>query len=211
MKIATTYHCFGLLIAVSVLGGTSGCTSRSLMLNHDPSTLMRMPVGPARSAEDFRNGTYILQLEKDLTTAPTGAYLDEKLSFVEQSYLTPKIGYVLFEKIVTSLANQSAVVYRDYNVSPQRQRQTGQDATLVSVTIQDIEVHRLRTKQQEVYMLGRADLDYTVTFPSGQTVTGHARTQCRVPAAEDIFENMAYQFTQELYRTIMEVHGDAKS
>ena len=98
----------------------TGCKSPTIMLNHNPQLIMEGQIDTLTTTLNYNQKKIILEMVSDLSTAPTGSYLNDyhgRISPVVQTFLISKPGYVLFESIAESLKKHNAIVYRQYLAS----------------------------------------------------------------------------------------------
>ena len=75
-----------------------------VMLNHDPFNLMKMEESKTVDLINFQNDSIIMVFDSDRTTGPTGCLIDTKFpKNIEQTFLTSKPGYILFENICEAM------------------------------------------------------------------------------------------------------------
>ena len=140
----------------------------------------------------FEGKSVILVYDGDTSLVPIGGMLDDlhrAVTPVQQSYMMPEPGYVLYESLASALADRGAKVERRYDVARSAEPK---GAVVVGLLLRDIEVHHWRTKDAE-FDLMRAQVRWTI---AGQSTDEVVTT--KVAPNRDVFAACAGQLATSL-------------
>jgi hypothetical protein len=169
----------------------AACAVPMLLESHDPVALLEGAMAP-EGGPSFEGKSVVLVYEGDTSLVPIGGMLDDlhrAVTPVQQSYLMPEPGYVLYESLARALAERGAKVERRYDVA-RTAEPTG--ATVVGLLLRDIELHHWRTREGEFHLM-RAQVRWTL---AGQTADDVVTT--KVAPSRDVFAACAGQLATSL-------------
>lgn len=197
----------GFFLGIAFVLMLNACATPNIMINHNPEELMKIEADIPPEPLDFHKKSVMLVFVADKVTAPTGAYIDDyysEVNPVEQSYVIPEPGHVLFEKIADSLKEQNASVYRKYSPDTLASSRIEADQKIIALTIDDLEFHMWKTKKEGTYYLGRADISYTINSASGNGIEYQdtVSVKSKVSDRDDVFKRLAQKFVYTIAEKI---------
>lgn len=166
-----------------------------VMLNHDPFNLMKMEESKTVDLINFQNDSIIMVFDSDRTTGPTGCLIDTKFpKNIEQTFLTSKPGYILFENICEAMEINNMVVYRAYN-----RNFIDKNIKTLHLRLDDFEFHQYLTKDDKLYSIARVNISLWSLEKSENNFTITAKTL----SSNDIFSVLANLITKNIQTKIL--------
>lgn len=186
------------LAMTAALSLAAGCSHKQIMPGHNPQALWELPDQVRIPKPDYQGKVVLLQLVGDMTRQPIGAYIDfnyDNVTPIEQSYVVPNAGFVLFERIADTLAEQNARVYREYPAGRKADPTDLAGAIVVKLRVDDMEFHYWRTVEEGDYYLGRAALSYIVEEPGKDKKKARVMLRGKTTSSNCMFQHLSRMFS----------------
>jgi hypothetical protein len=196
MSKQTLLKLVGITYVLTLLLG--GCAHKQILPGHDPEALWLLPDQTRMPKPDYQGKVILLRLVGDMTRQPVGAYIDfnyDNLTPVEQSYVIPNAGFVLFERMADTLAEQNATVYREYPSGRKANPTDLAGAIEIKVRVDDMEFHYYRTLEAGDYYLARAALSYIIQEPGKDAKKVRVMLRGKTTSTRCAFQHLSRMFS----------------